>query len=212
MLKTWELSVLLSSAEKNKGPAYWLIISVIPLLCIVCEAIYRLLDVDMIAVSGLSSAALENGQYWRLLSANLVHTNTVHLVMNLAGFYLIFVFCSERCPPGAFSLFTLSCGVLSLTILSWWLNISWYVGLSSALHGLLALLVATAWARDRLLSLGVALLVIVKLGIEAREGGDTLSSALIGAPVFWQSHITGVVAGVVLTPPLLGLTKRASEQ
>ncbi len=144
-------------------------------------------------------AAVLSGEIWRLLSAHLTHLNLPHLLMNLAGLWLIWLlFLShEKTLPMCLIVFTLLLGT-ALGLLLLHQEITWYRGLSGALHGLLllALLRQRAW---RTLS-GILLLILfcAKLLWEQIFGPATGSESMIEGRVIVESHLYGTLSGGII--------------
>ena len=136
------------------------------------------------------------GEYWRLLTGNLVHLGWAHLALNVGALLVgIFVFYPGRTPV-AWALAMATCGVATSLGL-WWFNpeITWCVGMSGALHGLL-IIGAVDWAR-RGDPVGVGLLVIwiAKLAWEQWNGALPLSTETVGGRVVTDAHLWGAVGG-----------------
>lgn len=162
--------------------------------------------------------AIQQGQWWRLLSGHLVHLGWSHLMLNLAGLWLIW------------SLFGRDLGVwggvwvalwgmlgISLGLLYWSPQVQWYVGLSGVLHALLVGGAVLAWGSGRrTLVAGLLMLVLVKLGWEQLIGPVPGSEAGSGGPVVVDAHLygalCGAVAGAVYRAWLGGLERRGARQ
>jgi rhomboid family GlyGly-CTERM serine protease len=142
--------------------------------------------------------AIDNGQYWRLLSGHLAHMSVSHLVLNIAGLYLVWMLVGSGLPVAGWIL-VLSAGVTGIDLGFWFLdkNLVWYVGLSGLLH---TLLVAGAFAglwKRRAESLVILLVVFGKIAYEQIAGpmpGSELSS---GGPVVVNAHLYGALAGLI---------------
>lgn len=136
------------------------------------------------------------GQWWRIVTGNLTHTNTAHLAMNLAG--LVGVAFVHRQYYEGRSLVPMV-GVMMVVIggVMFFAPFDWYAGLSGVLHGLFV------WGvvRDiqHKMALGWLLLigVVAKLGYEVYAGGDAMAADLIGASVAYQAHWAGAITGLV---------------
>jgi rhomboid family GlyGly-CTERM serine protease len=159
--------------------------------------------------------AIGSGEFWRILSAHLVHLGTAHLFLNLFGFALLVELFWGRLPVSH------GCGLLGasapgISLCLWMLHpeLSWYVGLSGALHGLWAGttlngLMPTIAERNspvvnhrrresdwhRAISLLGALLLIAKLAFEWRHGASDHTEQIIGAPVVTAAHLYGALIG-----------------
>ena len=142
--------------------------------------------------------AIDNGQYWRLLSGHLAHMSVSHLVLNIAGLYLVWMLVGSGLSVAGWIL-VLSAGVTGIDLGFWFLdkNLVWYVGLSGLLH---TLLVAGAFAglwKRRAESLVILVVVFGKIAYEQIAGplpGSELSS---GGPVVVNAHLYGALAGLI---------------
>ena len=142
--------------------------------------------------------AIDNGQYWRLLSGHLAHMSVGHLVLNVAGLYLVWMLVGNGLSVAGWIL-VLSAGVTGIDLGFWFLdkNLVWYVGLSGLLH---TLLVAGAFAglwKRRAESLVILVVVFGKIAYEQIAGplpGSELSS---GGPVVVNAHLYGALAGLI---------------
>lgn len=142
---------------------------------------------------------IENGEWWRFLTGNFLHTNTNHLLLNLAGFGLI---CALHYRYYRVISFFASVLVLSLgTTFGVYLfaaELSWYVGLSGMLHGLC---VWGGWQDIRHgLKSGWLLLagVLLKVTYEQYSGADAMVADLIDARVAIDAHLFGALSGFIL--------------
>ena len=136
---------------------------------------------------------------WRLVTAPLLHTNTNHLLMNLAAYGLIYSFSHESLTSWRMPVVTLVCGTLST--LGFALSpseLSSLVGLSGALHGCLIYLAFCEWKQSPKLMSATIVLVLVKVAWEQTFGAPAHTAELIGASVAIWSHLTGVIAGALL--------------
>jgi rhomboid family GlyGly-CTERM serine protease len=137
--------------------------------------------------------ALAAGELWRLLSAHFTHLNAQHLLVNLAGLVLVWSLVIDELPPLRWLLAVLAI-VLGIDAGLWWLSseVSWYVGASGALHGVLvAGFVCGLWRRDPVAMIGLPI-VIGKLLLEQRGGSMGITDSL---PVVSVAHLYGAVAG-----------------
>ncbi|WP_082859112.1 rhombosortase [Microbulbifer sp. Q7] len=150
-------------------------------------------------------ALLAGGQWWRLLSGHLVHTNSAHLLLNgVAIVALWFVFgqsrlLGKRHPVVAYLELTV---VLSLLISGglwlWFPEVQVYYGLSGVLHGLFCF-AAVSELFQRRWSGGLLLIgCFVKVGWELVAGPSAATASLIEADVAVSSHLLGTLFGTLI--------------
>jgi rhomboid family GlyGly-CTERM serine protease len=143
-------------------------------------------------------SAIAGGEYWRLLSAHFTHLGGSHLLLNLAGLLLITYLVGAELSPGEW-LVALVLACLTVSIGLWVLlpDLEGYVGLSGALHGLLAAgLLASAgrWGIDLWI---VAVALVAKLAYEQLVGPLPSSEGLSGGNVIIDAHLYGAVSGCI---------------
>ncbi len=144
--------------------------------------------------------ALQAGELWRLLSGQLIHLNPPHLLMNLAGLWLIWLLFFIREAPMVTCLYRLP-AILLLTALGLWLlnpEVTWYRGLSGALHGLLTLALLRQWRAQPTTHSLLLLLLIGKVVWEQASGPVPGSEAWISGRVIVDSHLYGTAAGGII--------------
>nr|WP_232847117.1 rhombosortase [Shewanella nanhaiensis] len=139
------------------------------------------------------------GEYWRLFSGNLLHTNGWHLAMNLAGLWVIILLHQQYYRSLGFALiFILLCWLQGIGLYLFYPGLVGYVGLSGMLHGLFvygALKdISVGMRSGYLLLVGV----IVKVAYEQWFGASEQVTEMIGARVATEAHLVGVVTGILL--------------
>ncbi|RMG31365.1 MAG: rhombosortase [Gammaproteobacteria bacterium] len=141
---------------------------------------------------------LEQGEFWRLWTGNLVHVDTVHLLLNLGGLFVVGLFCGRR--PSVAGLIVALLVLMPVVSLGLYLKdprVGWYMGLSGVLHGLLILFLARDLQFHPRLD-GVLLVVLfAKLAWEWRYGSLT-GKALFDFPVVTSAHVYGALGGALL--------------
>ncbi len=136
------------------------------------------------------------GQYWRLLTAHLVHGRVEHLLLNLAGLVVIAVLFARDFRP----LQWLAIGLISTIAIDigfvWFEpQLQWYVGLSGVLHGLLGAGAVTWWRHEsKPLALALSAILVGKLTWEQTHGALPFSGDL---PVVVNAHLYGAIGGVI---------------
>ncbi|MBB1317035.1 rhombosortase [Shewanella sp. SR43-4] len=143
---------------------------------------------------------IASGQVWRLVTGNLLHTNLWHLLMNLAGFWVI-VFLHEvhyKNHSGKLLLLFLSlCLFEGIGLYLFYPTLKAYVGLSGVLHGLFVfgavMDIRKGYKSGYLLVIGVML----KVGYEQVFGASDSVTQLINARVATESHLVGLISGLL---------------
>ncbi len=163
------------------------------LICIVLNQ----LPVSWQRVLQYQREAILSGELWRLVSGHLVHLNAPHLLMNLLGLWLIWLLFLSRESSGILCFYRLPVLLIgtALTLLALNPEVTWYRGLSGALHGLLALGLLRQCESQRLTGGVLLLLFIAKIGWEQSIGAIPGSEAWISGQVIVDSHLYGAIWG-----------------
>jgi rhomboid family GlyGly-CTERM serine protease len=141
--------------------------------------------------------AIQAGEVWRLITAHLTHLNTPHLLMNILGLWLIWLLFFTRQALTPLCLYQLPPIMLG-TVFGLFLfshEVTWYRGLSGALHGLLALALLRQWHTQRLTGALLLILFSAKIAWEQLSGAVPGSEAWIGGQVIVDSHLYGAISG-----------------
>ena len=145
-------------------------------------------------------AGLAAGQYWRLLSAHLVHLDVRHAVLNSLGLALMWALFARDYSPRQWLVIVLAS--IAAIDAGLWLGDStvlWYVGSSGALHGVMAAGTVAhlrAGERDGWI---LAALLVAKLAYEQWAGPLPLSGS---DPVVVDAHLYGVLGGALMAAGL----------
>lgn len=139
---------------------------------------------------------LAAGQWWRLLSAHVVHLDLRHALLNSVGLVLMWALFARDYSPKAWLAIVL--GAIAAIDAGLWLGDStvlWYVGSSGALHGVMAA-GALAHLRNRerdgwILAGALALKLLYEQWVGALpfSGSD---------PVVVDAHLYGVLGGTAV--------------
>src|SRR5580658_8133225 len=94
-------------------------------------------------VLGYQREALERYQWWRLISAHLVHLDWRHAILNCAGLIVLWALFAREFTPRRW-LWILLLAALTIDAGLWFAHpsVHWYLGASGVLHG--------AWAAGAL--------------------------------------------------------------
>lgn len=141
---------------------------------------------------------IADGQWYRLVTANFVHLNTMHLVMNLLGLGLVMMFFASHLKWFNW-LLLIVLSSFAVTGGIYWLNpeIWRYVGLSGVLHALFISGAVIEIKRFPISGWLLLAVLILKLGWEQINGAMPGSESMINGRVVVDSHLYGAVAGLV---------------
>lgn len=137
------------------------------------------------------------GQWWRLLTCNLVHLSVPHMLLNLAGFILAVVLFKENIPTKYWYANIVLCFLsVGFGILVFDTAVENYVGLSGALYGVLAFGLILNIKRQPLISLAVWAFMLHRVYLQYQSDFDPSSmSDFIGGNVIASSHLLGLICG-----------------
>lgn len=142
---------------------------------------------------------VSDGQWWRFVTANLLHTNATHLLLNATGVVLLWALHGQYYKPLGYLGLVLLLGLAStLGIHFTSPELLIYVGLSGVLNGLFV------WGAIEDIKHGyrsgwlLLLFVLGKIGYEQWQGADTQVAKLIDAQVAINAHLFGVLAALIL--------------
>ncbi|MCC5794774.1 MAG: rhombosortase [Chromatiales bacterium] len=141
--------------------------------------------------------AVAAGQWWRLVTGNLIHLGWAHYLLNTGALLVgAWLFAAER-PPLQWLVALLCCG-LAVNLGLFWFNpeIYWCVGLSGVLHGFL-LIGAWDWARrGDPVGWGLLFLWCGKVIWEQSSGAMPMSEEIVGGAVITAAHLWGLLGGL----------------
>jgi rhomboid family GlyGly-CTERM serine protease len=138
--------------------------------------------------------AVAGGQWWRMITAHVVHLDVRHALLNAAGAALLWMLFARSYKPGHW-LAALLITLASIDAGFWFLStqLEWYVGASALLHGVFACgCLALVRQRD-MVGIAVAVLFVVKLAWEQLHGPMPF---MAGQTVVTISHVYGAVGGL----------------
>lgn len=153
---------------------------------------------------------LVQGQYWRLLTAHLVHSNNIHLLLNVCALALVLMLFDKLLTVRAYiTLIVLSACVQSIAFYYLLPNVETYVGLSGVLHTLYvaATIQLLAQTKERVMASVLLMLVTLKLLTENLGQGISVSQAMINSRVLVEAHLYGAMIGVLAGLGLVLLKK-----
>ncbi|HTU66216.1 MAG TPA: rhombosortase [Steroidobacteraceae bacterium] len=133
------------------------------------------------------------GEWWRLLSAHVVHLDAAHATLNGMGLVLMWALFARDYSPwrwAAIYLFSSLCISAGL----WFFDpdVTNYVGASGALHGVMTAGTLAHLRRGDLDGWILAVFIVVKLGFEQFSGALPFSSS---GNTIVDAHLYGAVGG-----------------
>jgi rhomboid family GlyGly-CTERM serine protease len=152
------------------------------------EAGRRLLRYDRVALAA--------GEWWRLLTAHVVHLDTRHALLNCLGLALMWALFARDYSPRQWVPIVL--GAMAAIDAGLWLcdsTLLWYVGSSGALHGVMAAGALAHIRRGERDGWVLAGLLAVKLAYEHWLGALPFSGS---DAVVVSAHLYGVVGGATV--------------
>lgn len=166
------------------------------LLSLICIILFTLVPESVLAFRRVE---ISHGQWWRLVTGNLMHTNHWHLLMNLAGLWTIgFLFEFKLSLFKFLVLFLCLCTMEGASLYWFYPQLQGYVGLSGILHGLFSYgavrEIFSGIKMGYLLLLGV----ILKTGYEHFFGASAEVIQMIGAKVAVDAHLVGMCCGIII--------------
>ena len=140
---------------------------------------------------------ITDGQYWRLLTGNFLHTNGWHLLMNIAGLLMLTQLFGQYFSAMAILAFSLvNCVAVGVLLYFFTPDIAYYVGLSGFLHGLFVVGCLAEISRGIKFSYLMLGAVFAKIIHEQVMGSPAQVSELIGANVAVDAHLYGALTAL----------------
>lgn len=184
-----------------RSPALWLAV-LIAVLCI------GLQFAGLAETWRFDRQAIASGAWYLLLTGNFVHLGGGHLWMNMAGFVLIVALVWQHFKAWEWAMVIL---ISSLFVgVGLYVRdpaITWYVGYSGTLHGLI---IAGCLADLKHYPKSAALLLIMVIGKlvwEQIAGPLPGSQEVAGGNVVVNSHLYGAIGGAAAASILLGVRR-----
>ncbi len=144
------------------------------------------------------SVAIGDGQWWRLITGNLVHLGWWHLFLNELGLAVLVLLCPDRLSWAVWlrRLLFLSMG-MTLGLYFFVPDLRWYVGLSGVIHGLFVLGLGRQVMQKDLIAAGCLAYLVGKIIWEMWAGVPVSDEAAIGGKVLVESHLYGSLAALL---------------
>ena len=152
-----------------------------------------------------SREGVQHGEWWLLITGNLVHLGWNHLILNLAGLFMVWWFYDDEFSVLEWIWIFVVSG-LFVTVGLYFLDpgLIWYVGLSGLLHGLFIAGGIRLLGRDTRFAVMLLALFAAKLTYEQLVGSLPGTTDMAGGPVVVDAHLYGGIGGAVAVTLLLG--------
>jgi rhomboid family GlyGly-CTERM serine protease len=152
-------------------------------------------------------AAVADGEWWRFLTAHIVHLDFEHAVLNALGLVLMWALFARDYLARAWMFIVLT-SIVAIDAGFWFRDtgLTWYVGSSGALHGVMAAGTLAHLLRRDLDGWILAAFVIVKLAFEQSTGA--LPFAEGDSSVVVNAHLYGALGGLLGAAAILASPKR----
>lgn len=169
-----------------------------PLLLAAVSALLQAAGANVNEALRYERVAVEGGEWWRLVTANLVHLGWWHWFLNALSLGLLVLLCPEPARPSEWLVRVLTIGAgmsLGLHLLVPALGI--YVGLSGLVYGLFALGFGRQIAAGDRFAIACLAFLAARIVWELVWGAPQSEQDLIGGAVVAESHLTGVIAAAL---------------
>jgi rhomboid family GlyGly-CTERM serine protease len=140
---------------------------------------------------------LATGQWWRLLTAHVVHLDLEHAALNSLGLILMWALFARDYKPRQWLLIVLA--AIAAIDAGLWLRdstVAWYVGSSGALHGVMAAGTLAHLRRRDIDGWILAVFIALKLSYEQWTGALPFADG--GADVIVDAHLYGALGGLAV--------------
>lgn len=201
------------NASRPIGVALWRLRSSWPVvvLLVVCALLAAGGD-ELRELGRYERGAIASGEYWRLVSGQLVHLGLGHLWPNLAALAIIGILFDEVFRAGDWWRATgASVAAIDLGLYVLEPDVLWYVGLSGVLHGFVAAGSLAFLARRQAIGALLAAGLVAKLTFEQLVGPVPLTAESVGGPVVVAAHLYGALGGFLAEAAALVVRRRASR-
>ena len=142
-------------------------------------------------------SGLAAGEWWRLVTAHLVHLDLRHAVLNCAGLALMWaLFARDYTGRQWLAILAGAAAAIDAGLWLWSSTVGWYVGSSGVLHGVMAAGTLAHLRRRESDGWVLATFLVVKLVWEHWVGALPLSG--LGAAVVVDAHLYGVAGGLAV--------------
>lgn len=162
----------------------------------------------------LTQRGVASGEWWRIVTSQVVHLSMNHALLNAAGFLIVsLAFRQDVNARREMGVLLISMIGVGLGIYLFNPEIGWYVGLSGAIYGVLVHHLMVGARRTPVIASGFLVFVLGKVIYEQfLAGPDRDIEQFIGGTVAEDAHLYGVIVGLVAGTLSLALQRPSARQ
>lgn len=170
----------------------------LPAVLIISSGIIELFGDSGRSFLQFDRAAISAGELWRLISGHFVHLGPNHFFLNAFGLVLVWFLVGMRFRLRQW-LIVIAVSIAGIDAGLWFFDaqLTWYVGMSGFLHGMLAAGIVKGFPAIPREAMLIGVVVVVKIMFEQLVGPLPGSEQSAGGDVVVNAHLYGVLAGVV---------------
>jgi rhomboid family GlyGly-CTERM serine protease len=132
-------------------------------------------------------SAVDDGQWWRLLTGNFVHLGWYHWFLNTLGVVVLVLLCPDRLTLPVWARRVVLLGIGMIACLHFFVpDLPAYVGMSGVIHGLFVLGLVPQVLKKDLIALGCLLYLLGKVGYELYAARRSATSRPSAARWWWN--------------------------
>jgi rhomboid family GlyGly-CTERM serine protease len=144
-------------------------------------------------------SGIASGEFWRVLSGHLVHSNGWHLLLNLASLLMVGLLFSQHLTR-LFWLLIFTLSGLMISACYFWIapEYEYYVGLSAVLYAVIIIGALLDIKEQPLIAVIVLVVVTARVIWQQYSGSIGSLAELIEDRVAIESHLFGICTGYIL--------------
>ena len=164
--------------------------------------------ISLLAIGGDNLAQLlayhrdyiSSGEFWRLLTGHLVHSNTWHYLLNLASLLFIGALFGQLLSGAVWATAFVFCG-LSISGIYWFFapGFTSYVGLSAVLYGVIIIGAIQDLPKNKLIAIALIIIVTGRVIWQQFDGASESLTELVENRVAIESHLFGIITGYLFS-------------
>ena len=173
--------------------SYWWL----PAVLIISSGIIELFGDAARSFLRFDRAAISLAELWRLVSGHFVHLGPNHFFLNAFGLVLVWLFVGMHFTLRQW-LIVIVVSIAGIDAGLWFFDaqLTWYVGMSGFLHGMLAAGIVKGFQAVPREAMVIGVAVLMKIMFEQLIGPLPGSEQSAGGDVVVNAHLYGVLAGV----------------